>query len=113
METPMTLDPQNVRLALEVGAGVIAVMSVGFVIAERLISRRGLELRTIQFLALLMFAPLIFVLSMERILDGAAAAALIGAIAGFLLADLRQPAPEPPPPPEPYYPPEQDHFSGH
>jgi hypothetical protein len=102
----MALDPQNVRLALEVGAGVIAVMGVGFVVADRLISKRGLDLRAIQFLALLMFAPLIFVLAMERILDGSAAAALVGAIAGFLLADLRQPAP--PPVQEQYYPPEHD-----
>lgn len=105
------LDPQNVRLTLEVGAGIIAVMGVVFVVAERLISKRGLDLRAIQFLALLMFAPLIFVLAMERILDGSAAAALIGAIAGFLLADLRQPAPAPVP--EPYYPPEQDQYTGH
>jgi hypothetical protein len=104
------LDPQNVRLTLEVGAGVIAVLGVGFIVAERLISKRGLDMRTIQFLALLMFAPLIFILSMERILDGSAAGALIGAIAGFLLADLRQHATAPPP--EPYYPPEQDQYTG-
>jgi hypothetical protein len=104
------LDPQNVRLTLEVGAGVISVMGVLFVVAERLISKRGLDQRTIQFLALLMFAPLIFVLAMEKILDGSAAAALIGAVAGFLIADLRQPAPAPPP--EPAYIPEHDQYSG-
>lgn len=107
----MALDPQNVRLALEVGAGVIAVMGVGFVIAERVISRRSIDSRLIQFLALLMLAPLIFVLAMERILDGSAAAALVGALAGFLLADLRRA--EPAPPPEPAYIPDHDPYSGH
>jgi hypothetical protein len=97
------LDPQNVRLTIEVGAGLIAVMGVGFVIAERLVSRRGLDLRAIQFLALIMFAPMVLILALERVIDGGAAAALVGAIAGFLLADLRQPS-APPPPAEPAYP---------
>jgi hypothetical protein len=97
------LDPQNVRLSLEVGAGLIAVMGTGFVLAERLISKRSLDLRAIQFMALIMFAPLVLILALEHVIDGGAAAALVGAIAGFLLADLRQPAP-PPAPPEPAYP---------
>jgi hypothetical protein len=102
------LDPQNVRLTLEVGAGLIAVMGVGFVIAERLISRRGLDLRAIQFLALIMFAPMVLILALERVIEGGAAAALVGAIAGFLLADLRQPS-APSPVAEPTYP-EQDPY---
>jgi hypothetical protein len=103
------LDPQNVRLTIEVGAGLIAVMGAGFVIAERLISRRSLDLRAIQFLALMMFAPLVLILALERVIDGGAAAALVGAIAGFLLADLRQPS-APPPAAEPTYPTEHDPY---
>ena len=106
------LDPQNVRLALELGAGLIAVMGTGFVLAERLISRRSLDLRAIQFLALIMFAPLILIMALEHVIDGGAAAALVGAIAGFLLADLRQPSAPSPPHVEPVYS-DRDGYSQH
>jgi hypothetical protein len=68
--------------ALSIPAALIAV------IVERTISKKGIGVRTIQFLGVATFVPLILILALERILDGNVISALVGAFVGYLFSRI-------------------------
>jgi hypothetical protein len=64
------------------------------ILAERLISDRGLGARVIQFLAVAMLIPTILILAIEKILESATIGTLIGALTGYLLSGVGDYRPE-------------------
>ena len=72
-----------------IAAGSIP-LAVFAVFINRWHSGKSLGVRAIQMLAVAMFMPTIIVLSMEKALDGSAIAALIGAVVGYLFANISE-----------------------
>lgn len=70
-----------------IAAGTIPLAVVS-VFLNRWISGRGLGVRAIQMLAVAMFMPTVLVLALERIIDGAVVAALIGGAIGYLFSNI-------------------------
>jgi hypothetical protein len=68
--------------ATAIPIGIIAVAW------NRIATNKGLSVRAIQFLCLSIFVPLILILGLERILDGSAIGALLGALIGYLFANI-------------------------
>ena len=72
----------------------VVVLSVGMVLAivgiiiERILSKKGIGLRVIQFLAAALLIPSIVILGLNRVLSSEAIAALFGAVAGYILASI-------------------------
>jgi hypothetical protein len=63
----------------------LALIAVFF---NRWHSGKNLGVRAIQMLAAAMLMPSVIVLAMEKILDGAAVAALVGGAIGYLFANI-------------------------
>jgi hypothetical protein len=69
-------------LAMAVPVAIVAI------ITNRIMTKKGLSVRSIQFLGLAMLAPIVGVLALEGILERSAAGALIGAVLGYLFANI-------------------------
>ena len=71
---------------------IIAAVSIPLAIIALFLNRwhsgKSLGVRAIQMLSVAMFMPTVIVLAMEKILDGAAVAALIGGVVGYLFANI-------------------------
>ncbi len=67
-----------------------AIMAGGFLVLmiDRIISRRGIGVRVIQFLCAFFLIPTISILALEDVLDAQAVAALFGALIGYVLSRL-------------------------
>jgi len=65
----------------------LAIIAVFF---NRWHSKKSLGVRAIQMLSVAMFMPAVIVLAMEKIIDGAAVAALIGGVVGYLFANISE-----------------------
>ncbi len=63
----------------------IAVVAVA---VERMINKKGLGVRAIQFLGIATLIPAILVLALEGILEGSAVGAIIGALVGYLFSQI-------------------------
>lgn len=68
-------------------AATMPVVVVG-VIIERLVSGRGMGARMIQFLAVGLLIPATAILSLQKMIDGGATAAIIGSMIGYLLSGI-------------------------
>jgi hypothetical protein len=67
-----------------------ATMPVGILgmLWNRHATKKSLSARSIQFLGLVLLVPLIGILSIEKILEGAIVGTLIGGLTGYLLSGI-------------------------
>lgn len=72
----------EVIAALTMGAGIVGVLW------QRIASKKGLSVRSIQFLALVTLVPIMLILALEGILERSAVGALIGALIGYLFTNI-------------------------
>lgn len=74
----------NTKTILEICAVVIMFGGTAAVFAERFIHKKSIGTRIIQFLAVLLIAPIIFILALEGILNTETVAALLGSLIGYV-----------------------------
>jgi hypothetical protein len=70
-----------------IAAGSIPLAVIALFV-NRWHSGKSLGVRAIQTLAVAMFMPAIIILALERVIDGAAVAALVGGVVGYLFANI-------------------------
>jgi uncharacterized membrane protein len=68
-------------------AFTVPATAVGMII-NRIISKKGLGVRAIQFLAVSLGIPIIAILALEKVLEGAVVGTLLGGIFGYLLSNI-------------------------
>ena len=73
---------------IELIAAVTIPVTLLAIMGERIWSKKGIGVRTIQFAAVTTFVPLILILALERILDGNVVSALVGAFVGYLFSNI-------------------------
>lgn len=73
---------------IELLAASIMVAGLIGIFIERLITKRGIGVRVIQFLAVTLIIPSILILSLEGILEAQASATLFGTIVGYVLSGI-------------------------
>ena len=78
----------NIKIVIEIVACVIMLGGTIGIFIERIIQKRGIGIRVIQFLAVVLLAPMILILAIEGILNTQTTATLIGAIIGYILSGI-------------------------
>lgn len=78
----------EIKCALEIVAGVIMVAGVTGLFVERTWRKRGIGVRVIQLLTVILVLPIILILSLEGILKGETVATLLGAVIGYILSGI-------------------------
>ena len=73
---------------VEILAGATLPLAFVGLLFNRWQSGKGLGVRAIQTLAVAMFMPTVVILALERVIDGAVVAALIGGAIGYLFAHI-------------------------
>ena len=73
---------------LEVAAALIMVGGTAGVFIERYRTKRGIGVRIIQFLAVIIVVPVVLILALENILSSEAVATLLGAVVGYILSGI-------------------------
>lgn len=63
-------------------------LAVAGVIATRILTKKGVGVRSIQFMAIAAIIPGILVLALRGLLEGEAVAAIFGATVGYLLSSI-------------------------
>ena len=76
------------RDVVEVIAAVAIPVVFTAVLIERTVTKKGIGVRAIQFVALGALLPIILILALERVLEPTAIAALLGGVAGYVLANI-------------------------
>ncbi len=68
----------------------IAMLPIGFLgfMLHRIVAGKPIGGRSIQFLGVVFLVPVILILALEKILDGATIGTLIGALVGYLLSGI-------------------------
>lgn len=77
---------QGLELVLAIGIALLPIA----VLAERLISKKGIGVRAIQFTGAATLTPGIILLGMRGLLDGATISALVGAFVGYLFSGITE-----------------------
>lgn len=72
-----------------IAAGSIPLAIVALFV-NRWLTNKSLGVRAIQMVSVITLTPAIIVLAMEKIVDGAAVAALIGGVIGYLFANFSE-----------------------
>lgn len=80
----------TVKGIIEIGCIIIMPLTLIGIIVHRIILRKGIGARSIQFLAVGFIFPTILILAEETILSAEATAALIGVLAGYLLSGIEK-----------------------
>jgi 4-amino-4-deoxy-L-arabinose transferase-like glycosyltransferase len=78
----------SVRTAIELVAVITILAGPICVIVERIMSKKGIGARAIQFCAVVMLIPTIILLALEKVLDTATVGTLVGALTGYLLSGV-------------------------
>jgi hypothetical protein len=78
----------DTKAIIEIGAMIVMVVGVVGIAYDRIASKRGVGLRVIQFLGLILIFPTVLVLSLEGILEKSAVGTMLGALVGYLFADV-------------------------
>lgn len=73
---------------LVLAAGVVVIPLA--VLVERLIRKRGIGVRAIQFTGAATLTPAVILLGLRGLLDGATIAALVGAFVGYAFSGLTE-----------------------
>ena len=63
-------------------------VSVVAIVWNRILTKKSLSARSIQFLAVATLIPVIAVLALEKVLEGATVGTLLGGITGYLLSGI-------------------------
>ena len=77
---------QCVEIILAIG---IVLMPLA-VLGERLICKKGIGVRAIQFTGAAMLTPAVILLGLKGLIDGATIAALVGAFVGYVFSGLSE-----------------------
>ena len=80
-----TLNGQEL-LELILGAAVLLVPAL--VLFERLIARKGIGVRSIQYIAVGTVVPVVALLSVRGMMQGEAVAAILAGLVGYLLGNI-------------------------
>ncbi|MBO2984105.1 hypothetical protein [Burkholderia pseudomallei] len=75
---------------VELIAALTIPLGFGAVMAHRFATKRAIGARVIQLVAVVMLVPVILILALEKILDGATLGTLIGGIVGYLLSGISE-----------------------
>ena len=78
----------EMRLIIELLLAAAIPVGILGVLWNRISTKKPLSARSIQFLAVALLIPLIGLLAMERILEGATVGTLIGGLTGYLLSGI-------------------------
>lgn len=78
----------SVAYCVEIIAALTIPIALIAIVSERIWTRKGIGVRTIQFAAVVTFVPLVLILALERILDGNVVSALVGAFVGYLFSNI-------------------------
>jgi hypothetical protein len=78
----------SVKDWVEIASALTIPIAILGVLINRIITKKGIGVRSIQWLAVATFPPLIVILALERALDGSAVAALVGAVIGYLFSNI-------------------------
>ena len=78
---------------IELGSVLVMVVGVGGIAFERLFSKRGIGLRVIQALGLILVFPTVLILGLEGVLEKSAVGTMLGALVGYLFADVAKRSP--------------------
>jgi hypothetical protein len=78
----------SVKDWVEIVSALTIPIAILGVLINRIITKKGIGVRAIQWLAVATFPPLIVILALERALDGSAVAALVGAVIGYLFSNI-------------------------
>ena len=65
-------------------------LAVTGVLLQRLVEGKGIGVRAIQFVAATSILPIVAILALEKIIDGSTVSALIGALIGYLFANIAE-----------------------
>jgi hypothetical protein len=76
------------RHLLEVVAALVMIGGLFGIFVERCRSKRGIGVRIIQFLAVVLVVPTVFVLALEEILSSETVGTLLGAVVGYILSGI-------------------------
>jgi predicted transporter len=76
------------KVAIEIIACLIMVGGLAGIFIERIWRNRGIDVRVIQFLTIVLIIPVILILALEDILKGQTTAALIGTVIGYILSGI-------------------------
>ncbi len=78
----------DVRSWIELMLAATLPLGVGGVLWNRIATKKSLTARSIQFMAVILLVPMIGLLAMEKILEGATVGTLIGGLTGYLLSGI-------------------------
>ena len=76
------------RQWIEIIAAAAIPVAVAGAVLERVTIKRGIGVRTIQFIGISTISPLVLILGLEGILEKSAIAALLGALVGYLFSHI-------------------------
>ena len=76
------------KVAVEIIACLIMIGGLAGIFIERIWRNRGIDVRVIQFLTIVLIIPVILILALEDILNGQTTAALIGTVIGYILSGI-------------------------
>jgi hypothetical protein len=68
---------------IAVGTGPLGLI---LLMAQRLLTKKSIGARTVQFATVVLLFPIILVLGMEKVLDSATIGTMLGGVAGFVLS---------------------------
>ena len=78
----------ELKSILEVTAAAIMVVGVIGLFVERIWRKRGIGVRVIQLLTVILVLPVVLILALEGVLKGETVATLIGAVVGYILSGI-------------------------
>ena len=78
----------DTKQILEYIAGTIMLVGTLLIFYERIKNQKGIGVRIIQLIVVILLIPSVFILAMEGILNTETVAALFGAMIGYILSNL-------------------------
>ena len=79
---------------LQMGCILIMFLTPICILIQRMISKKSLSARAIQFLAVTFIFPTILILALGKAIAGETTAALLGGLIAYILSDIRRYKPE-------------------
>lgn len=78
----------SVKEAVELIAALVMFLGLIGTFFIRIRLKKGIGLRAIQFMAIVLLVPVVLILALENALTGETIAALLGAVAGYTLSGI-------------------------
>jgi hypothetical protein len=79
------IDTKNTIELLAVG---VMVLGTAGVVANRVVTKKGIGYRVLQWLGIVILPPVILILALEKILSGEIVGALIASLVGFVANEI-------------------------